>query len=100
MSTSFGQITEPQGLNSWVWTSAFHPVLTQTFPVTLGSQSQNIAAVSIQSPLQAQRELMPLKPESWSCLKAERGLHTSPSAEEASPAQQLLVERWHLMAPN
>lgn len=38
MSTSFGQITEPQGLNSWVWISAFHPVLTQTFPVTLGKK--------------------------------------------------------------
>lgn len=36
---SFGQIAQPQGFKSWVWTSIFHPALTVTFWVTLGEKN-------------------------------------------------------------
>lgn len=35
---SFGQIAQPRGFNSWVWTSTFHPALTLTFWMTLGGE--------------------------------------------------------------
>lgn len=39
IGTSFGQIAQPQGFNSWVWTSIFHPALTLTFWVTSGEKT-------------------------------------------------------------
>lgn len=98
---SLGQIAQPRGFNSWVWTSISHPALALTFRVTLRGKKY-YRHISIQFPLGAQQALMPIKSKKWRLFKGKTGF-ACPNLQDGqkSPKQQrLLLEPWHLMAPN